>query len=398
MVAGLQLRWHHSVREIAPQAWNALLDGVPGARPFLTHEWLCAMEVHGCATADTGWQPLFLGVYDTHGVLQAACPTYLKYHSYGEYVFDWAWADAHDRAFARQGRQYFPKLLGASPFSPIPGQRLLTRPGMAADQATQVRQALLQALQARCLAEGWSSAHVLFVSDEEARLGAEQGWLVRRGVQFHWTNRAEVPYADFNDFLSTLQREKRKKILQERRKVAEAGVSFRVVAGTDASAEDWSFFYRCYETTYHAHGQRPYLNEPFWHSVGATLAPHWVLFVAEREGQRMACSLVAVDPTTQAAYGRYWGALDSVSCLHFEACYYQPLAWCMAQGLQRFEGGAQGEHKLARGLMPVDTQSLHWLAHPGLSQAVADFLMREKQGLSHYVNELDDRRPFKPQD
>ena len=179
--------------------------------------------------------------------------------------------------------------------------------------------------------------------------------------------------------------------------MAEAGVSFRVVAGPDASAEDWSFFYRCYETTYHAHGQRPYLNEPFWHSVGATLAPHWVLFVAEREGQRMACSLVAVDPTTQAAYGRYWGALASVSCLHFEACYYQPLAWCMAQGLQRFEGGAQGEHKLARGLMPVDTQSLHWLAHPGLSQAVADFLMREKQGLSHYVNELDDRRPFKPQ-
>ena len=173
---------------------------------------------------------------------------------------------------------------------------------------------------------------------------------------------------------------------------------FDVIEGPQANEQDWAFFYRCYQDTYHAHGQRPYLNEALWQTVGQRLAPHWVMFVARQGGERIACSLLAVDRAQGVAYGRYWGALQAVSCLHFEACYYQPLAWCINQGLSRFEGGAQGEHKLARGLLPVTTNSVHWLAHPGLRHAVSDFLMREDLGLTHYVNELDERKPFKPQD
>ena len=226
MVAGLQLRWHHSVREIDRQAWNALLEGVSGARPFLTHEWLLALEIHGCACTETGWQTQFAALHDAKGDLLAACPLYLKSHSYGEYVFDWAWADAHDRALSREGRQYFPKLLSASPFSPIPGQRLLTTPEASPALRTALQDRLLAALQERCTQEGWSSAHALFVSDEEAQLASRQGWLLRHGVQFHWTNRRPQPYASFEEFLSTLHRDKRKKIQQERRRVAEAGVAF----------------------------------------------------------------------------------------------------------------------------------------------------------------------------
>ena len=398
MVAGLRLHWHTSLREIDPSAWDALLHQVSGARPFLMHEWLLAMEETGCAAPDTGWQPLFPALYDADDRLLAACPVYLKSHSYGEYVFDWAWANAHDQALAATGQRYFPKLLSASPFSPIPGQRLLVHPEVSEPQRSTLRVAMLDALRERCLHEGWSSAHVLFASEDEATLARQAGWLIRHGVQFHWSNRAPHPYANFDDFLSSLHRDKRKKILQERRKVAEAGVSFRVVEGQRATPDDWAFFYRCYEQTYLAHGQRPYLSAAFWQRVGASLAPHWVMFVASRDGEDLACSLLAVDREQGTCHGRYWGALDFVTCLHFEACYYQPLLWCIEQGMQSFEGGAQGEHKLARGLLPVGTQSMHWLAHAGMARAVADFLMREDQGVLHYVNELDERKPFKPQD
>jgi len=398
MVAGLTARWHDSLDTIAAPAWDALLDGVPGARPFLTHNWLKALTDHGCAAPDTGWQPLYLTLEDPDGRLWAACPLYLKAHSYGEYVFDWSWADAHDRALAAQGHRYYPKLVSAVPFSPIPGQRLLTAPGATEARCHALRARLLAAVRARCTQEGWSGAHLLFLSEAEAGQACQAGWLVRHGVQFHWLNRSPAPYADFDDFLSSLHRDKRKKIQQERRKVREAGVSFSVLEGQCIRPQDWAFFYGCYARTYLEHGQHPYLSRDFWMAVGANAPEHWVMFVAEMHGEPVAASLVALDHQTGTAYGRYWGSMAQVSCLHFEACYYQPLAWCIARGMARFEGGAQGEHKLARGLLPVGTRSAHWLAHDGLRTAVADFLGREDAGLSHYVNELNDRMPFKPQD
>lgn len=394
--SGLQATWHDHPAQVPSQAWDALLAGVDGGSPFLRHAMLCALVDSQSACAETGWLPHILTLHDAGGQLVGACPTFLKSHSYGEYVFDWAWADAHDRALARHGLSYYPKLLGAVPFSPIPGARLLVHPALGPSEQEGIRHALLSAIEAECGRHGWSSAHLLFVSDEEARSAEAGGWLRREGVQFHWHNRQPRPYADFDDFLSSLQRDKRKKIQQERRKVREAGIAFEVKVGRDISPADWDLFHRCYTQTYLEHGQRPYLSRAFWEQVSQHLPDAWALFIARQGEQAVACSLLAIDPVGKVAHGRYWGALAAVSCLHFEACYYQPLAWCIEQGMRRFEGGAQGEHKLSRGLMPVSTRSVHWLRHEGLREAVADFLQRERQGVCHHVNELLERRPFKP--
>ena len=223
--------------------------------------------------------------------------------------------------------------------------------------------------------------------------------MLRNTVQFHWTNEAPTGYTDFESFLASLSHDKRKKIRQERRKVAEAGVVFRSARGREITSADWDFFYRCYARTYREHGNAPYLQRDFFQRMADTLPEAWLLFVAEREGQPIASSLIALSldgteaPT--AAYGRYWGALERVDCLHFEACYYQPLAWCIAHGVQRFEGGAQGEHKMARALMPVKTTSAHWLAHPAFADAVERFLEREGAGIENYMEHLDERSPFK---
>ena len=209
---------------------------------------------------------------------------------------------------------------------------------------------------------------------------------------------ASAPHADFATFLASLQREKRKKIQQERRRVAEAGVEFSVHEGGQIDADLWRFFHRCYTGTYRAHGSTPYLTAKFFQAMAATLPQHWLMFVARHAGEPIAASLVAIDRARGEAYGRYWGATEYIPCLHFEACYYQPLQWCLEQGFQRFEGGAQGEHKMARGLMPVGTQSAHWLAHPQFSAAVADFLQREGHGIAAYVDELREHSPFKTGD
>lgn len=395
MVAGLTVHWHTDLAEIDAMQWDALTEGVEGGGPFLRLAFLRAMVDSGSACPDSGWHPLLLTVQDGQGRILAGSPLFVKEHSYGEYVFDWAWADAHDRALASQGAQYYPKLLSASPFSPIPGQRLLVRPDMPADTQVALRAQLLSAIEARCVAQGWSSAHALFVSESEAQLAERAGWLRRSGVQFHWENRAEAPYIDFEDFLASLQRDKRKKIQQERRKVREAGIEFVVRQGAELTQADWDFFYRCYAQTYLERGRQPYLTRDFWQRVSEALPEHWVLFTALQGGTPVASALLAIDPVRRVAYGRYWGAVAQVSCLHFEACYYQPLAWCIAQDYRRFEGGAQGEHKLARGLLPVATQSVHWLAHPGLRDAVARFLDRESQGIGQYLEHLDARAPFK---
>jgi predicted N-acyltransferase len=264
---------------------------------------------------------------------------------------------------------------------------------MARDEAARV--ALAKALNAFASDQGLSSAHVLFHDDADARALQRAGWLARHNVQFHWTRESAGAPATFDAFLKQLQRDKRKKIAQERRKVAEAGVTFSVHEGADISDSLWDFFHRCYVLTYQAHGSTPYLTRSFFAAMSRQMAEHWLLFVARVGGEPVAVSLITIDRERGAAFGRYWGATRFIDCLHFEACYYQPLQWCIEHGIGRFEGGAQGEHKMARGLLPVPTASSHWLAHPAFARAIDDFLHAERAGVRGYVDELNERLPFK---
>jgi predicted N-acyltransferase len=377
--------------EIAASEWNGLLACQAHPGPFMRHEYLAAMHESESAITDTGWTPRFMTLWRggelRGGELHAACALYIKTHSYGEYVFDWAWANAYEQ----HGLAYYPKALVAPPFTPVPGARLLARDAAA-------RSALVQALTRWCRDERLSSLHLLFLADEDVAACAEAGLMLRHTVQFHWQN-TQPGYPDFDAFLASLTQDKRKKIRQERRKVAEAGVRFRHAQGAAINAEDWDFFYRCYERTYLEHGNAPYLKRDFFVRMAATMPENWLLFIAERAGRPIASSLIALQPggdgRPEVAFGRYWGALERVDCLHFEACYYQPLQWCIEHGLRRFEGGAQGEHKMARALLPVRTTSAHWLAHPAFADAVERFLEREGQGVASYLEHLEHRSPFR---
>ena len=377
------IRVHDDVALLDATAWNALLAAQAAPTPFMRHEYLAAMHASGSAVPETGWAPQFITI-ERDGRLEAAAALYLKSHSYGEYVFDWAWAEA----YRRHGLHYYPKLLGAVPFTPVPGTRLLASSGAA-------RQRLVQAIGQFAREARLSSAHVLFGDDADRAAFEAAGWLIRQGVQFHWTQDSARPVTDFADLLARLQRDKRKKIQQERRRVTEQGISFSAHEGTAIDDALWDFFYRCYTLTYQAHHSTPYLTRDFFDRMAQTMPGNWVMFVAKRGGEPIAASLVAIDPDTRAAWGRYWGCIETVPCLHFEACYYQPLAWCLAQGYQRFEGGAQGEHKMARGLLPVATGSAHWLRDERFAAAVSDFLASEGQGIEQYVDELRERNPFK---
>jgi predicted N-acyltransferase len=372
-----------SLLEVGEAAWDALVARQSGASPFLSYSFLHALHESGSASPETGWQPQFIVLYEGEGEderLAAALPLYVKGHSYGEYVFDWAWADAYQR----NGLDYYPKLLSAIPFTPVTGPRL-----MAVDASA--RAALVAVLQGIQQASEVSSTHILFPPEEEARQLAEAGYLLRSGVQFHWMN---AGYASFDAFLATLEQKKRKNIRAERRKVLEAGVTMRRVRGIDATDDDWRFFTRCYRHTYAEHFSKPYLNLDFFRRIGREMPHKLLLVLAERDGEPIAASLVVHDKTT--LYGRYWGALEHVPCLHFETAYYQPLEFCIEQKIQVFEGGAQGEHKMARGFLPTRTWSAHWLKHPSFSDAVEKFLERESGGIDDYIDELNDRNPFKP--
>jgi predicted N-acyltransferase len=387
------IRVSETPSEVDSRAWDALLATQAHPTPFMRHAYLAAMAESGSATAATGWNAYFITLH-RGDALCAACVVYLKDHSYGEYVFDWAWASAYQQ----HGLEYYPKAVIAVPFTPVPGTRLL-----AVD--AQARAALLQAVQAWCESVNVSSAHMLFASDADMQSATDAAWMARHTVQFHWHN-STPGYVDFDHFLQSMNQEKRKKIKQERRKVAEAGVTFRHSQGADISAADWDFFYRCYAQTYREHGNPPYLTPDFFRRMAASMPEHWLLFVAEREGKPIASSLIAVgarstgatglfDTEDRVAYGRYWGAVEHVDCLHFEACYYQPLHWCIANGYRRFEGGAQGEHKMARALLPVKTSSAHWLQHPAFADAVQRFLEREGEGIQNYLEHLEQRTPLK---
>ncbi len=361
-----------SLADVDRDEWNALA----GAQPFVRHEFLSALIDSGCAATGSGWRPQFL-LLRRGGALAGAMPLFAKTHSYGEYVFDWAWADAHER----HGVEYYPKLVCAVPFTPVRGPRLL-----AAGDAE--RHALIDA--ALDMAKQVSSLHVLFAPEHDARLLQEHGLLMRRTVQFHWRNEG---YADFNAFLARLSHARRKNIRQERRRVREAGVSLRWLDGPGIERRHWEFFNRCYRSTYTAHRSSPYLNLDFFLRLGAALPQHVAMVVAEKETRPIAAALFVKDATR--LYGRYWGAIEHVPLLHFECCYYQAIEYAIARGLQVFEGGAQGEHKIFRGLLPVEALSAHWLAHPRFARAVESFLEREGAGITRYVDELCDHSPFK---
>lgn len=359
--------------------WEALRQG--DSQPFLRHDWLKLLEDSGCVTAETGWKPMHVAL-ERDGRLVAAAPLYLKAHSYGEYVFDWAWADAYQR----HGLRYYPKLLSAIPFTPVPGARLL-----ATDDAA--RGALASTLVELARDSGLSSLHVLFPSPEEARLLEAAGAMLRRGVQFHWKNGG---WADFEAFLATLTQPKRKKIRAERRKVVEAGVRFRRLVGADIGESDWDFFSRCYENTYAEHHSTPYLSSAFFSALGRQMPESVLMIIAERDQRPIASSLLLRD--RERLYGRYWGALETVPCLHFETCYYQAIEAAIELGIAVIEGGAQGEHKMARGFSPQPTVSAHWLAEPAFADAVQRFLEREGRAVDGYLDELTERSPFRQPD
>jgi len=362
------------LRDIDPASWNRLA----GRHPLASHEFLSALSQTGCASAATGWAPHYLAMR-RGGELAGAMPLYLKSHSRGEYVFDYAWA----QAFERHGLPYYPKLLSAIPFTPVPGPRLL-----AANHADRV---LLARKAADIGAEnGVSSLHILFPDEADQRALREAGYLFRESVQFHWFNRG---YASMDEFLAGMTQQKRKKIRQDRKKVESAGIRFRWLQGNDVDAASLDFFYRCYRRTYLEHGNPPYLNSAFFEQLRTSMADSMVLVLAEQDGRPVASALNILGPRT--LYGRYWGSLAFIPGLHFETCYMQGIAYCIAKGVAVFEGGAQGEHKLSRGMLPVRTCSAHWISDQRYAAAIAEFLERETPMVEAYRDELLDHSPFK---
>jgi uncharacterized protein len=374
----VSIRVEERLTSVSPHEWDALAGG----NPTMSHAYLHALHESGSATRKTGWLPQYL-IATRAGVLVGAVPLYLKGHSYGEYVFDWAWAEAHER----HGIDYYPKLLAAVPFTPVTGPRIL-----AADAA--VRDMLVEALLKLANELHVSSLHVLFPQACDAAALAKAGLMQRYTVQFHWQN---AGYSHFDDFLAEMGHDKRKRIRQERRRVADAGVQFTHKVGDAITPQDWDFFYRCYTNTYREHHSTPYLKRDFFARLAAEMRDNILLIVGERNAAPIASSLCIIAPAMAkpTLFGRYWGATEFVSGLHFDACYYQPIEWAIANQIAVFEGGAQGEHKLARGLLPVRTESFHWLRHPAFASAIDDYLSREGEGIRGYINNLDQRSPFR---
>ncbi len=376
----LTVRMIERIAELPAAQWDACAGS---GNPFVSHAFLAALEASDSATAKTGWAPHHLVAENAAGRVVGVVPTYLKSHSYGEYVFDHGWADAYGRA----GGRYYPKLQVAVPVTPGPGQRLLCRPD---GDAGATRAALIEALHTIAERAGLSSAHATFCTEEEAEAFAEAGWLIRRGFQYHWRNDG---YKSFDDFLARLNHSKRKTIKRERREVVAQGLSVEMLTGAALQPDHWDAFFELYIATSDRKWGSPYLTREFFQQLG-TAMPERVALVLARHGERPvggALNLIGDD----ALYGRNWGGRGDYPFLHFEACYYEAIEFAIGRGLARVEAGAQGDHKLPRGYLPVPTYSAHWIRDRGFRKAVADFLRREGEMVAHEIASLGDYSPFK---
>jgi predicted N-acyltransferase len=366
--------------EIPASEWDACAGG---DNPFLSHAFLEALEASGSATAETGWLPQHLAVEDGAGHLLGVAPLYLKSHSYGEYVFDWGWASAYERA----GGEYYPKLQCAVPFTPVTGRRLLLRPD--ADPAT--ADALIGAMIELARRHKVSSLHVTFPTEAEWQRFGAAGFLQRIGRQFHWENNG---YADFEEFLAALTARKRKQIRRERRDALAGGIEIETLTGEAIEPRHWDAFFRFYRSTSDRKWGSAYLTRRFFDLLGARLAERVVLVMARKDGRYVAGALNLLGRDT--LYGRNWGCLGDFPFLHFEACYYRAIDFAIAHGLKRVEAGAQGEHKIQRGYMPTPTYSAHWIRDPGFARAVADFLSRERHAIENEMEHLEaELSPFR---
>ncbi len=375
---------YNSIEKIPAAQWDGLFDS---HNPFAKHAFLLAMEESGCVSSNTGWQPHHLMIFDD-GKAVAAMPLYAKNHSYGEFVFDWGWADA----YARHGLNYYPKLITAIPFSPVTGPRIGIADG--ADSG-KVFSSILDTVHSLTDSNGYSGWHLLFpdlkLQHTLVKLDKRKSMLGREAVQFHWFNR---DYRSFDDFLASLRSSRRKTMKRERRKVAEQDVSLERKTGDEITDEEWQGFYQCYINTYRKRsGHDGYLNAAFFDQLRETMPEQLMLVVARREGGIVAASLFLHDETR--LYGRYWGALEDISCLHFETCFYQGIEFCIENSLQEFDPGTQGEHKLMRGFEPVKSFSLHWIADPRFRAAIADFLHLERRETDRYQKQAEIFLPYR---
>ncbi|MFD2183281.1 GNAT family N-acetyltransferase [Rhodoplanes azumiensis] len=404
MPAGLRINVVSSIAEIPAPVWDACAnpaptDAAPGAEPplaasydptsgltynpFVSHAFLSALEASRSAVTRTGWQPRHLVLEDATETVLGVVPCYLKSHSRGEYVFDHGWADAYERA----GGRYYPKLQVAVPFTPATGRRLLVAPGPQAEVAQVV---LLDGLKTLCGREGHSSVHVTFMTEAEASLAADYGWLTRTDQQFHWDN---LGYGSFEDFLNALAARKRKAIRRERREAVENGIEIVRLTGAAIDEEAWDAFFAFYMDTGSRKWGRPYLTRDFFSRVGASMADQILLVMAKRNGRYIAGALNFIGGDT--LFGRHWGAVEHHPFLHFELCYYQAIEFAIERRIPRVEAGAQGEHKLARGYLPNTTWSAHHIADPALRRAIADYLKRERAYVDAAARELAAASPFR---
>ena len=387
MTNSLTARFHSRLDEIDKSEWNALL---PDDNPFVSYAFLAGLEQHGCLRGDYGWRANHLGLYSGKRLV-AAAPLYLKRNSHGEYVFDWSWASAYERA----GRDYYPKLLGAVPYSPVSGPRLLVRCG---EDAASLRPLLVQTILAAVEGAELSSAHINFVSSADAKALTDAGWLQRFDWQFHWSN-PEVDgsrWRDFEGFLAALTHKKRKNIRHERAQVERAGITCELRHGDEISAGEWRAIHELYLNTFAERGNHPALTLGFFRHLGAAMPRQVIAVLCKRDTQIIAMALLLRSSTT--LYGRYWGCVENVPGLHFEACYYQGIEYCLREGLQRFEPGAQGEHKLARGFLPTATHSFHWIGDRRFRAAIEEALARERRSLLAYGEDLAEHSPYAQRD
>jgi len=375
----MEIKQITAINQVDNEAWNNLVgDGYP----FMRHEFLLALEQSGCVSGQTGWQPRHVLVTENNELL-AGMPLYLKTHSRGEYVFDNQWAYAYEQ----NGGSYYPKWLTAIPFTPCQGLRIAIK-----DQADQqqITSFLVDFIKIQSEQDSISSWHCLFPVNEQLESLRALGLAIREGVQFQWLNKG---YQTFDDFLSTFNSSKRKMLKRERRKVSEQGIELIQLSGREVSEHQWQVFYDFYQMTYLKHGMRPYLNLDFFMACADTMAEQLLLVFALKDGMYVGSALSFVGSDT--LYGRYWGCLEEYNVLHFEACYYQGLDYCIEHGLKRFDSGAQGEHKIARGFEPVTTFSAHWFQDERFVKAIAQFLVKEKNAVTFYKEDAANYLPFK---